>query len=332
MKKIIFIIFVAFCFISCGKKSNNLPVTFESSLPDTPYDDSYADSLPLSTKRVAESWKGNGYNPEGPAFYEGVTTSVYSDMSNVVGNNPLTDKSVSSDSIPANVERKLRKNGSIQVVVTDLEEGTKAVESWTKQFNGYISNSYSSEYYVSYIVRIPSASFDAAMDTFGTIGKIKSKNITADDVTEQYYDLMTRLETKKVLREKYNQYLKKAENVKEMLEIERQLNNVISEIESMEGKMRLLTNQIDYSTISVTISMNSTSSASYYHVDGFSVKEMIYDIANFFVSLLEIIIYVVVYGIPILALVALVYWLLLGKIGLLKKLFAKLNGKSEKKS
>lgn len=330
MKKIIFILFVSICFISCGKKTTRLPVSFKASLPDTAYDDSYSDSMLLrsSAKSVSE-WSGNGYNSETDALQE---VPVYSDMSNIIGNNSASDKPVYSESNPADIERKLKKSGSIQLVVNNLEDGSKAVESWTKQYNGYISNSYSNETFVSYKVRIPAASFDNAMDTLGNIGKVRSKNVTADDVTDQYYDLKTRLETKKVLREKYNQYLKKAENVKDMLEIERQLNNVVSEIESMEGRLRLLTNQIDYSTISVEISLKNTDNGSYYQIDGFSLKEMLYDIANFFVSLLEIIIYVVVYGIPILALVALVYWLLLGKIGLLKKLFAKLNGKSEKKS
>ena len=40
-----------------------------------------------------------------------------------------------------------------------------------------------------------------------------------------------------------------------MLEIERQLNEVESELESIEGRMKRLTNQIEFSTISLNFTL-----------------------------------------------------------------------------
>ena len=228
------------------------------------------------------------------------------------------------------IERKLIRKGNVSVQVNSLEEGAAAIEDWVRKYKGYISYSYQYSNNYQYTIRIPSEAFEQAMDAFSNIGKVQKRSITAEDVTDRYYDLKTRLETKKLLRDKYNEYLKKAANVTELMEIERNLNDVISEIESMEGSLKLLTNQIDYSTITVNISVSQPVYSPSYSIKKIDFKRVGYNIINFIIQLFSVVIYIIVYGIPVLALLFLFYWLCFGKIGLLRKLFKRLSKKSTK--
>lgn len=225
-------------------------------------------------------------------------------------------------------ERKLIKNGDISLEVTDLEKTQSAVENWVKQFGGYISNSNNGEKSSNYTVRIPAEKFDEAMTAAGNLGTLKNKNISTQDVSDQFYDLQTRLETKKVLREKLNGYLSRANSMQDILKVESQLNSVQSEIESMEGRLKRLTSQIDFSTISIYVSLpyNSKQGGGLVLPDlGNGFRHFVSNIISYFGKFVAVIFYVIICGIPLIAVLALLYWLLFGKVGLLIKLYNKLK-------
>ena len=226
------------------------------------------------------------------------------------------------------VERKLIRNGDISLEVSDLEKTQAAIEDWVKEFGGYISSSNNGEKSSSYTVRIPSEKFDSAMDAAGALGTLKNKNISTQDVSDQFYDLQSRLETKKVLREKLNGYLRQANSMQDILKVESELNSVQSDIESMEGRLKRLTSQIDFSTISVyvTLPYKSVQGGGFELPnlgDGF--RHFVSNIILYFGGFVAVIFYVIICGIPLVAVLAFLFWLLFGKVGLLVKLYNKLK-------
>lgn len=226
------------------------------------------------------------------------------------------------------VERKLIRNGDISLEVSDLEKTQAAIEDWVKEFGGYISSSNNGEKSSSYTVRIPSEKFDSAMDAVGALGTLKNKNISTQDVSDQFYDLQSRLETKKVLREKLNGYLRQANSMQDILKVESELNSVQSDIESMEGRLKRLTSQIDFSTISVyvTLPYKSVQGGGFELPnlgDGF--RHFVSNIILYFGGFVAVIFYVIICGIPLVAVLAFLFWLLFGKVGLLVKLYNKLK-------
>lgn len=226
------------------------------------------------------------------------------------------------------VERKLIRNGDISLEVSDLEKTQAAIEDWVKEFGGYISSSNNGEKSSSYTVRIPSEKFDSAMDAAGALGTLKNKNISTQDVSDQFYDLQSRLETKKVLREKLNGYLRQANSMQDILKVESELNSVQSDIESMEGRLKRLTSQIDFSTISVyvTLPYKSVQGGGFELPnlgDGF--RHFVSNIISYFGGFVAVIFYVIICGIPLVAVLAFLFWLLFGKVGLLVKLYNKLK-------
>lgn len=225
------------------------------------------------------------------------------------------------------VERKLIKRGNVNIEVQNLKKAQESVEKWCQDFGGYVESFSDSPTFSHYSLRIPVIKFDEALNSVGDLGEIKSKNISTQDVSEQFYDLQTRLSTKKIMKERLQKYLTQAKDVKDMLQIEKELNNTISEIESMEGRMKRLSGQIEFSSVNISLELpHRTTDEGFVWPDvlqGF--REFLSNCVDFFVGLFGIMIYAIVFGVPIIAILAFLYWLLIGKKGLLIKLFKKLS-------
>lgn len=223
--------------------------------------------------------------------------------------------------------KKIVKNGNINVEVENLTTSEDIVSKWVTKYEGYISNTYSTKTLISITAKIPTAKFDEAMNEVGTFGKVVNRSIYTDDVTDQYYDLETRLKNRKILQSKLQDYLKSAKDISELLKIENQLNSVTSEIESMESQFKNLNTRIDYATINVECFLPENTTE-----DGFDTPDFGNELSDFghkalyFFSGFGIaILYIIIFGVPIILLAAILFWVSFGKLGLVKKLFKKLK-------
>lgn len=72
------------------------------------------------------------------------------------------------------------------------------------------------------------------------------------DVSARYYDLETRIKNKKALEQRYIKLLEKASVIKDILEIEKNLNEVRTEIEGLQGQFNYLQKQVNLSTINLS--------------------------------------------------------------------------------
>ena len=241
----------------------------------------------------------------------------------------LFDAEYTENPSPKEYERKLILTGNINLEVTSLEDARNAVDQLVKQLGGYIADSSEWSNGITITIRVPSSQFSTAMNTATGIGKIRSKNINSSDVTDQYYDLDTRLTTKKVMLERLETYLNQSKDIKDMIEIESKINEVTSDIEVMQGQLNRLSSLISYSTITISANLpvNQTQQGFVMPDAKSKFREFARDVVYFFVQFFFVILYVIIYGIPILATALLLYWLLIGKIGILRKIFNKIKAR-----
>ena len=240
-----------------------------------------------------------------------------------------------SDAAPTLPEnRKLIRTGNIRFEVSSLAETKAAVEAWAKRFDGYVSDFSEDGRSLGMTVHIPSSAFDDAMSSSGAIGKIVSKSADSVDVTDRFYDLDSRLATRRVLLERLQSYLREAKNMKDMLDIETKINDVTAEIEQMQGQFNRLSEQIDYSEIYIEANLpyNHAEDRGFIFPDLKSAFiEFCETVVGFFTNFIFVVLYIIIFGIPILCVVFLLYWICFGKIGVLRKLFEKIRaGKKEK--
>ncbi|MBN2612420.1 MAG: DUF4349 domain-containing protein [Bacteroidales bacterium] len=157
------------------------------------------------------------------------------------------------------IKKKIIKDGRLGLRVSELENTKLRVDTLVKKYVGYYANESlnNSDWESSYVlkIRIPGANFEKFISDIETgDGEIIYKEIDARDVTDQFIDLETRLENKRNYLKRYNDLLNKANSVKEILEIEEKIRGLEEEIESTTGRLKYLSDQVDYSTLDLNIS------------------------------------------------------------------------------
>lgn len=210
----------------------------------------------------------------------------------------LYDKSDSSDKKEQeNIEQKIIKTGDIRFETNDLEETYSKMTTAVKKHNAIVQNDIEGKDYGSVfrkiIVRVPSKNFDLFLsDISKGVAYFDNKEISSQDVTEEYIDIDARLKAKKVLESRYLELLKKANKVTEMLEIEKQLSAIREEIEAKEGQLRYMQSQISMSTITIefykTVANEGGATISYGSKIWNAIKSGFNGISSFFIGLLSI--------------------------------------------
>ena len=156
------------------------------------------------------------------------------------------------------VRKKIIRDGRMGIKTSDLEAAKARVDSLVKVHGGYYSREslHNSDFETAWQlnIRIPAAGFEKFIAGVESgKGEILYKEVAARDLTDQFMALQTRLAIKQEYLERYRELVKKAANVKEILEIEEKIRMLEEEIESVTGRLKYLGDQVDYSTLDLSI-------------------------------------------------------------------------------
>lgn len=201
------------------------------------------------------------------------------------------------DGSSTQIEQKIIKQASLRFETNDLEETYKQIQTAVKQSQGKVqSDSEGKDYgtlYRNITIRVPSQNFDNLINTISKgVAYFERKEITAEDVTEQYIDLTTRLKNKRKLEERYLQILQKATKISEILEIEKQISIIREEIEAKEGQLKYLESRVSESTVTIEFFKNlpeqEAVQLSYGSKVWTAIKSGFFSLSSFFISIISI--------------------------------------------
>ena len=124
------------------------------------------------------------------------------------------------------------------------------------KYNGYITSSEvdgTSERRLHLTARVPAEVSDTFVNELGNLGTVVSQSETAEDVTLQYSDTESRIESLKVEQKRLNELLEKAESLENIIALEDRLTEVRYELESYQSQKNMYDDLITYSTINITL-------------------------------------------------------------------------------
>lgn len=177
-------------------------------------------------------------------------------------------------------ERLIVKTGSISVEVENVESSVEEIKQLVDYYDGYVSylNVYetSTGKQASVTVRIPSDSFDEAMDNVGLLGKEKGRTEDAEDVTEQMIDIDSRLNNLRAEEERLLELYNKTTEISDIISLEERIWEVRQEIEMYESEKEYLEKSVSLSSISISFTQK-TSLTSIDLSEEFNVGEIIVD-------------------------------------------------------
>ncbi len=103
-------------------------------------------------------------------------------------------------------------------------------------------------------LRIPSPRFRDVFASLERLGDVQSRSVQAEDVSEQFHDLEVQLTNLRSVQHRLQEFLTRANNITEMLNVERELERISAQIDQIEGRMHFLQNRAQLSTISLALS------------------------------------------------------------------------------
>jgi hypothetical protein len=103
------------------------------------------------------------------------------------------------------------------------------------------------------ILKVKNEYLENSMQAIAQLGKLKRRQVVGEDITENYLDYKIRLENAEKIRARYLALLEKAQNIAEIMQVEKELARINTEIDLLKGKLNLWDNQISYATVQVNI-------------------------------------------------------------------------------
>jgi len=159
-------------------------------------------------------------------------------------------------------ERMIVWTGDVSLIVKDAEESLEKVEAIAKDLGGYVVNS-SSWYQQEQLrarlsIRVPSGEFDAAMARLKELAiRVESRDVSTQDVTEEYTDLDARLRnleaTETELLELLTEVRERTGKAEDVLAVHRELSNIRGQIDQIKGRMQYLEKMTAMATINVEL-------------------------------------------------------------------------------
>ena len=172
---------------------------------------------------------------------------------------PLASADLGLESVE---ERMIIWTGDVSLIVKDAEDSLEKVEAIAKDLGGYVVNSsswYQDEQLRARLsIRVPAEEFDAAMARLKELAiRVENRNISTQDVTEEYTDLDARLRnleaTETELLELLTEVRERTGKAEDILAVHREVSNIRGQIEQVKGRMQYLEKMTAMATINVEL-------------------------------------------------------------------------------
>jgi hypothetical protein len=158
---------------------------------------------------------------------------------------PMAGGESTGGSVTAN--RSIVRSASLRVERDAPEEGPAQTVALAKSQGGYAE-------FVSReaaTVRIPAERLDAFLAAVPSLGQVEDQSISAVDVTDSHRDLKIRLAHLETMRARYQSLLDRAANVSEAVLVEKELERVTAEYETLKAQLQSLEGQVALATVRV---------------------------------------------------------------------------------
>ncbi|MBE5824447.1 MAG: DUF4349 domain-containing protein [Butyrivibrio sp.] len=160
--------------------------------------------------------------------------------------------------------RKLITTVNMSAETEDLSVTMSNVEKKVSELSGYIESSniyngtsysgYSSSRSADLTIRIPAEHLDEFVESVEGTNNITNKSVNVEDITLSYVDTQSRKNALRTEEKRLLEILESAETVEDLVTIEDKLADVRYELESIESQLRSYDNQVNYSTVYLSIS------------------------------------------------------------------------------
>ena len=204
--------------------------------------------------------------------------------------------------------QKLIRTYDYSFETVDFDKSINYINEQVAKNQGYIeeSSTYGKSNRSAYMkIRIPEKKAEAFLKDAGQIGEVIQKSESTEDITLNYYDAKSRLDSLKTQHARLLELLEKAESLEDVVALESHLSEVEYQIDSYASKLKVYDNLVDYVTI--TINLEEVTQIQVVEEDGFlqkigkgfwrNTEDVLDGILSFIIFMITAIPYFIVLGI-----------------------------------
>ena len=167
--------------------------------------------------------------------------------------------SAESQTESGTVAQKLICTAWLEMETTEFDTATAALTDLTEQLQGYFESSTvgergSGSRWAEYTIRVPAEKYRTFLNQAGELCHETWRNTSQENVTESYYDTQGRLRTQRIKLERLQALLAKAELMEDIITIESAISETEQMIDDLSGTLRHYDGQVDYATVSISLS------------------------------------------------------------------------------
>ncbi|MEV8513888.1 DUF4349 domain-containing protein [Dactylosporangium sp. NPDC051484] len=207
--------------------------------------DSSTSSMPDRAEQVAPAAPAAGGAGAGPAQEQAQAQDK-----------PQSNPQKAPDNLDAE-NRSIIYSGTMTVQVKDVNAAAAQAVALATGAGGFVSgdnrqiNGQSST--ATLTLRVPAAKFQTTLDNLKGIGDEKSRQVSAQDVTDQVADVDSRLKTAQASVDRIRALMAKAQTIGEITSLESELARRESDLESLQARKRRLEGLTALSTITLML-------------------------------------------------------------------------------
>lgn len=163
------------------------------------------------------------------------------------------EKTIADDELPTtgddSIDQMLVFNGTLGLAVQPdtIPASIDAAVQQAVEAGGYVAQQTDA----ALTLRVPSKRFRKLMKGLEGLGQVRTRSVQTLDVSEEFHDLKVRLENLQSTRGRIQKLLSQTKDLAETLTVEKELERVSAEIDAIEGRLRFLSSQAAFSTVTM---------------------------------------------------------------------------------
>ena len=233
---------VVLCLNGCGASSHGSAPASGSYKEESAggYYDNYA-----SEEAAAESEEGDYSAEAGDAGDAGTNDSALraQDGQKIVYTGRLEMQTLEYDKSAASIRAKIREAGGFSEAESERDNN----------YDWYRSGNSGNTRYLSITARIPSEKFEVFMDSLGGDGKVMSRSVNAENISQVYANKESYKKALEKEQERLLVMMDKAETIDEMILVEQRLSEVERQLNAYKTDLSAMDKDVQYSTIYIEL-------------------------------------------------------------------------------
>jgi anti-sigma factor RsiW len=175
---------------------------------------------------------------------------------------PAEERSI-SNTILSRTSREpaqmIEKTASLSLIVKEMDATRTSLEDIAKRHHSYFAElntvgQSEAGRTLTASLRVPADELDATLAELRKLGQLSEEKQGGEEVSQQYVDLKARLDNARHTEKRLTELLtKRADKLKDVLDVEREIASTREDIERMEAQQRNIKNQVSYASIDLKL-------------------------------------------------------------------------------